>query len=162
MASRRQLRLLDAGSRAPDFRLRRVESGEGTLAEWTARGKVLLVFFKVTCPVCQLTLPFLERLHTAGALAICGISQNDERDTREFNTYFGLTFPTLLDSEEEDFPAGNAYGISSVPTLFLVEAGGEIARVTEGWSKAEMEALGAAAGMPLFRAEDDVPAWKAG
>ena len=162
MASQRQPQLLEPGSRAPDFRLPRLGGGEGRLAEWAARGSVLLVFFKVTCPVCQLTLPFLERLHTAGALGICGISQNDERDTREFNTYFGITFPTLLDSEEEDFPAGNAYGISSVPTLFLVEPGGQIGKVTEGWSKMEMEALGAAAGMKLFRAEDDVPAWKAG
>jgi peroxiredoxin len=161
MASRRQPRLLDPGTRAPEFRLRRLEGGESRLAEWTA-SRVLLVFFKVTCPVCQLTLPFLQRLHAASALAICGISQNDERDTREFNTYFGITFPTLLDSEEEDFPASNAYGISSVPTMFLVEPGGQIARVTEGWSKVDMEALGASAGMQLLGAEDDVPAWKAG
>ena len=140
MASRRQPPLLDPGARAPGFRLRRLEGGEAALAEWTARGPVLVVFFKVTCPVCQLTLPFLERLHAAGTLAICGISQSSARDTGEFNTYYGVTFPTL----------------------FLVEPGGQIGKVTEGWSKMEMEALGAAAGMTLFRAEDDVPAWKAG
>ena len=162
MASRRQARLLDPGSQAPEFRLRRLEGGEGRLADWTARGRVLLVFFKATCPVCQLTLPFLERLHGAGALAICGISQNDESDTREFNNYFGITFPTLLDSEDEGFAASNAYGISSVPSMFLVEAGGEVARVIEGWSRMDMEALGAAAGTTLFGAEDNVPAWKAG
>jgi peroxiredoxin len=162
MASRRQPPLLDPGSRAPGFRLRRLEGGEATLAEWTARGGVLLVFFKVTCPVCQLTLPFLERLHASGALAICGISQNDAGDTREFNTYFGVTFPTLLDSEDDGFPASNAYGISSVPSMFLVEPEGGIARVMEGWSRMDMEALGAAAGIALFRAEDNVPAWKAG
>ena len=109
-----------------------------------------------------MTLPFLERLHASGALAICGISQNDAGDTREFNTYFGVTFPTLLDSEDDGFPASNAYGISSVPTMFLVEPEGAIARVMEGWSRMDMEALGAAAGIALFRAEDNVPAWKAG
>ena len=162
MASRRQPPLLDPGSRAPEFRLARLEGGESTLAELTARGRVLLVFFKVTCPVCQLTLPFLERLHSSGALTVCGISQNAATGTREFNSQFGVTFATLLDTEDEDFPASNAYGISTVPTMFLVEPDGVILRTIEGWNKMEMEALGAAAGMTLFRPEENVPAWKAG
>jgi peroxiredoxin len=162
MASRHQRALLDPGARAPGFRLSRLEGGEATLAELAAGGRVLLVFFKVTCPVCQMTMPFLERMHGSGTLAICAISQNDARDTREFNGSFGVTIPTLLDSEDEDFPASNAYGIASVPTMFLVEGDGKISRVTEGWSKLDMEALGAAVGMALFRADDDVPAWKAG
>ena len=161
MASRPERPLLDPGARAPGFRLWRLEGGEATLAEVSAGGRVLLVFFKVTCPVCQLTLPFLERMHVSGTLGICAISQNDARDTREFNRSFGVTIPTLLDSEDEDFPASNAYGIASVPTMFLVEDG-MISRVTEGWSKPDMEALGAAAGITLFRTDDDVPAWKAG
>ena len=162
MASRRQRPLLDPGTRAPDFRLSRLEGGEASFAELAAGGRVLLVFFKVTCPVCQLTMPFLERLHASGTLAICGISQNDAADTREFNSYFGVSFPTLLDSEDEDFPASNAYGISSVPSMFLVEPDGAISRVIEGWNRMDMEALGEAAGMALFRPEDNVPAWKAG
>jgi peroxiredoxin len=162
MASRRQHPILDPGSRAPAFRLPRLEGGPAALAEFTARGRVLLVFFKVTCPVCQLTMPFLERLHAAGTLAICGISQNDASDTREFNSYFGVTFATLLDTEDADFPASNAYGIASVPTMFLVEPDGAISRAIEGWNKMDMEALGAAAGMTLFRPEENVPAWKAG
>ena len=160
------MELLAPGSRAPAFRLSHLEGGPAggpaALAECAARGRVLLVFFKVTCPVCQLTMPFLERLHASGTLQICGISQNDARDTREFNSYFGVTIPTLLDTEAEDFPASNAYGISSVPTMFLVEPDGTISRVIEGWNKLDMEALGAAAGMTLFRPEENVPAWKAG
>jgi peroxiredoxin len=162
MASRRQPRLLEPGSPAPAFRLKSLEGGESTLAEWTARGRVLLTFFKVTCPVCQMTLPFLERIHLSGNLAVCAISQNDAADTREFHQYFGVTLPTLLDSEEEDFPASNAYGLTNVPTLFLVEPDGVISRVIEGWSKMDMQSLGELAGMALFRAEDNVPAWKAG
>ena len=162
MASRRQRTLLDSGSRAPAFLLSRLEGGEVTLAELTVRGRILLVFFKVTCPVCQLTVPFLERLHASGGIAICGISQNDAADTREFNTYFGATYTTLLDSEDQDFPASNLYGISSVPTMFLVEPDGAISRVIEGWNRKDMEALATAAEMTLFRPEDNVPAWKAG
>jgi peroxiredoxin len=144
------------------MRLVRLEGGEATPADIAGGARVLVVFFKVTCPVCQLTMPFLERMHGSGTLAICAISQHDAGDTREFNRSFGVTIPTLLDSEDEDFPASNAYGISSVPTMFLVEPDGGISRTVEGWSKADMEALGAVAGIALFRTGDDVPAWKAG
>jgi len=162
MASRRQRTLLDSGSRAPAFRLSRLEAGEVTLAELISPGRVLLAFFKVTCPVCQMTVPFLERLHASGGIAICGISQNDAADTREFNTYFGATYTTLLDSEDEGFTVSNLYGISSVPTMFLVEPDGVVSRVIEGWNRKDMEALAADARMTLFRPEDNVPAWKAG
>jgi peroxiredoxin len=162
MAAHRQHKLLAAGTRAPDFRLARIEGGETSLSEIAARGPALLVFFKVSCPVCQMTLPFLDRIHSTGHLPIYGISQNDAPDTREFVSEFGVGFPMLLDSEDADFPASNAYGISSVPTSFLIERDGSLSRVIEGWQKAEIEHLGALAGVAVFRADDHVPAWKAG
>jgi len=165
MAARRTLKLLQAGARAPDFRLPRIiegkAGGEATLYDLIAGGELLLAFFKVTCPVCQFTFPFLERLHQ-GALKIYGISQNDDEDTREFNREFGVTFPTLLDPEDGDFAASNAFGISIVPTMFLVEPDGAISRVSEGWSKREIEWLGGKAGVCPFRQGDHVPEWKPG
>jgi peroxiredoxin len=156
---RRQL--LQAGARAPEFRLARLEGGEVSLAEIIASGPVALAFFKITCPVCQFAFPFLERLST-GALPIYGVSQNDAQDTAQFNREFGGTFPTLLDSEDQDYPASNAFGISTVPTIFVVEHDGAIARVIEGWSKADIEWLGGRAGVAPFQASENVPAWKAG
>ena len=133
-----------------------------TLGALTAQARVLLVFFKISCPVCQLAMPFLERLHASGGLAIYGISQNDPESTREFTGDFEVNFPILLDSEDEGYPASNAYGISSVPTMFLVEPDGAISRVVEGWNRIDMEELGVQAGIGLFREGDNVPAWKAG
>ena len=43
--------------------------------------------------------------------------------------------------EERGFPASNAYGISSVPTLFLIERDGTVSKVLEGWRKKEIAAL---------------------
>jgi len=146
----RQNRILQAGARAPEFGLEHQE------------GAILLVFFKVTCPVCQFTLPFLNRIHSAGTLPVYGISQDDDADTREFNQEFGIQFPVLLDREEAGYPVSNEYGISSVPSLFLVEPDGRIARVIEGWSKREMEWLGARANATVIRQNDTVPEWKAG
>jgi peroxiredoxin len=161
MASQRQSNLPGAGSRAPDFRLARLEGGGLPLHDIAANGPALLAFFKVTCPVCQMTLPYLDRIHTAG-LPVYGISQDEAEDTREFAREFGLGFPMLLDREAEDYPASNAYRISSVPTMFLIERDGSISRVMEGWRKAEMQQLGAIVGSPVFRPEDRVPEWKAG
>jgi peroxiredoxin len=162
MAARRQQELLQAGSRPPDFRLARLGGGEVTLAEIAAAGPALIAFFKVTCPVCQLTFPFLERIAAAGTIPVYGISQDDARDTREFNDEFGITFPTLLDLEEDNFPASNGFGISSVPTIFLIERGGTVGRAIEGWQKKEIERLGSQAGVTVIRAKEKVPEWKAG
>jgi peroxiredoxin len=157
-----QRKLLDAGRRAPEFRLPLLAGGETTLTEILTRGPVLLAFFKISCPICQMTFPILQRLHAAGALPVYGISQNDPEDTHEFNREFGITFPTLLDAEDAGFPASNDYGISSVPTLFLVEPDGVISNVTEGWRKQEMAGLGARTGANLFQPGDYLPEWKAG
>jgi peroxiredoxin len=121
---------------------------------------VLLAFFKVACPVCQLTFPFLERL--SRALKIFGVSQDDAEATREFNQEHGITFPALLDSEGEGFPASNAYGISRVPSLFLIEPDGKISWTLEGFSKKDLEQLGARVGVKPFKPGEDVPEWKAG
>src|SRR5689334_4058129 len=153
MAARRQLALVEAGSRAPDFRLARLDGGHSSLAGLLADGPVLLAFFKVSCPVCQMTFPFLERLHAAG-YSVVGISQDDPGDTRDFNQEFGITFPTLLDTEESGFPVSNAYGISSVPTMFLIEPGGAVTRVSEGWMKRDMQWFGTQAGTTVLQPAD--------
>lgn len=148
--------LPEVGARAPEFRLPRADGDEISLAEIAAQGPALLAFFKISCPVCQLTFPFLERIHQAGSLAVYGISQNDARDTRDFAKQFRTTFPMLLDSDKSGYAVSNAYGITSVPTIFVIGGDGVIQQVTEGWRKQEMAALGA------IRADDRVPEWKAG
>jgi peroxiredoxin len=154
--------LVAEGSRAPAFRLARLDGGEAEAADLAAKGPVLLVFFKVTCPSCQLTLPFLDRIHNPERLSVYGLSQDGAEDTRDFNREFGVSFPMLLDREEDDFPASNAYGVSNVPTLVLIERGGKVGRVIEGWQRKEIEWLGGQAGVTPFRDGDNVPEWKAG
>lgn len=162
MSLLKQRRLLTAGSPASDFRLPLLDGGEASLRDLIAKGPALLAFFKVSCPVCQLTLPFLERIGASGRLPVYAVSQNDVKDTRDFQRRFGVSLPSLLDSEEGGFAVSNAFGISSVPTLFLIETDSSVARVIEGWSKAEIERLGAMAGVKPFLPTDSVPEWKAG
>ena len=155
-------RLLEKGDTAPDFQLARLDGQVARLADILAKGPAVLAFFKISCPVCQLTFPFLERIHAAGTLPIYGVSQNGAGETNEFNRRFGVTFPTLLDSEDGGFPASNAFGIATVPTIFLVERDGAISRVAEGWSRRDIGELGLKAGVEPFRQDEAVPEWKAG
>jgi len=169
MGAAKQSEPLRAGHRAPGFRLARLVNGtvKGTadLGKLLSGGPVLLAFFKSSCPVCQMTLPFLERIHrgrTPGSLEIYGVSQDDAETTREFAAEFEISFPTLLDTEESGYPASNAYGISHVPSLFLVERDGTIAWSLEGFNKREFLAVAGQAGVNPFRPGENVPEWKAG
>jgi len=153
---------VEAGVEAPGFRLNSLGGGAKSLDEILAKGPALLAFYKVSCPVCQLTFPYLERLSKSSGLQVVGISQDDVDATAGFNQRFGVSFPTLLDQSSEGYPASNAYGISTVPALFLVEPDGRITKAANGFSKREMESLGERAGVAVFRPSDNVPEWKSG
>src|ERR1700730_9186471 len=115
----RQMGALPAGEIAPAFSLKNVDGRQVSLAEALKKGPVLAAFFKVNCPTCQFTFPFLERLHETygdSKFTVWGISQNDTADTREFCREFGIKFPALLD--RHGYPASNDYGITHVPILF--------------------------------------------
>lgn len=165
MGSAKQREILRPGSSAPDFELARVESGNASLHELLPHGPVLLAFFKSSCPVCQMTLPYLDRIHrdrVPESFTIYGVSQDDLETTRGFVAEFGLTFPMLLDTAESGYPASNAYGISHVPSLFLVERNGTIAWNLEGFNKRELLEVAGRAGMNPFRPGEKVPDWKSG
>ena len=152
--------MLEAGARAPEFKLQSLTGETVTLHNLLPAAPVLLAFFKVTCPVCQLMFPFLDRL--SAGLRVYGISQDDSGDTADFNGEFGVTFPTLLDTEESGYPASNAYGLSYVPSLFLVEPDGRISLTLTGFEKKGMEELGRRFGKEPFEPDEYVPEWKSG
>ncbi len=154
--------ILPQGEQAPGFELKTLQGGKQSLQEILKAGPVLFAFYKISCPVCQLTAPYLERLAAGGKIQIVGVSQDDAASTQGFIQRFGVTFPTLLDQASEGYPASNAYGISSVPSLFLVENDGRISKSFSGFSKHDLEILGERAGAAPFRPDEKVPEWKAG
>lgn len=144
--------MIGVGSEAPVFQL-------GSFSLSKAAAPVLLAFFKISCPTCQLTFPFLQRLADRGGPRIVGISQDDAGRTAEFNAAFGVRFETLLDS---GYTVSNAYGLEYVPSLFLVEPDGRISWKCEGFAKADLDALAARWGVTLFDSGDRVPNYKPG
>jgi peroxiredoxin len=134
---------IGAGVRAPEINLSFLDGSHFKLTETLKHGPVVAAFFKVGCPVCQMAFPYVERLFKAygksGKLTLIGVSQDNAADTKAFNRQFGVSFPVLLDGK--GYPASNAYGLTNVPTIFLISQDGEIERTLVSWSKAEMEDL---------------------
>jgi len=133
---------LAAGAKAPDISLSAVDGSTFSLHTALKRGPVLAAFFKVSCPVCQYAFPFLERVYKAHGqnLAVIGISQDDKRNTTAFLKEYGVTFPTLLD-DPNGYAVSNAYGLTNVPTWFLIGPDGEIEIASVGWVKQDIEDL---------------------
>src|SRR3954451_9270622 len=148
--------MLSPGDAAPDFTLLDVQGNKRSLKDFTATKPALVALFKISCPVCQMALPYLERLAKSDNLEVVAISQDDVEGTEEFRAAYGITFPTLLD-DERSYAVSNAFGITHVPSMFLIEPGGEISMSVSGFSKKDLEAVGRMAETPVFRAGENVP-----
>jgi peroxiredoxin len=165
-----QLAHLESGTLAPHFSLATYTGEQHQLSALLEKGPVILTFFKISCPVCQFTFPFLQRIHerlSNKAASVVGISQDNARDTRDFCQDVGAEFPVVLD--DSGYPVSNAYGITNVPTIFLIEPDGKIKLECMGFDKAALEKMTAALessaklpAKPLFRPEEVIPAYKPG
>lgn len=159
MAFWNEKRMLRVGARAPEFQLPDLDGAQQTLGGILETGPALVTFFKVSCPVCQYTFPFLERLHQgakSGAVQIVAISQDKAGATQEFCREYGVTFTTLLD-DPASYPVSNAFAIANVPSLFLIEADGAVSLSEAGFSRRVLEAVGQRAGVVPFRPGESVP-----
>lgn len=162
--------VLSAGKAAPLFELAGVDGRKFSLKDNLARGPVLVAFFKVSCPTCQYTFPFLERIYqqlrSQGA-QVWGVVQDEARDAKHFAKQFGVTFPTLVDNYP--YKLSREYSLQYVPTIFLIEPDGKIAISSEGFSKADLLEIHrslarafSASPEPLFKPAEKIPEYKPG
>ncbi len=131
-------------------------------------GWKLIIFYKVTCPTCQLTLPFIEKIHRwyGDRVSVFGIIQDPPDKAKEFMKNYGLTFPQLIDAP--DYPTSIEYDVQVVPTYYLISPEGSIEITGESFVKKELEGLNEVVAQkagkevnPLFE-DVSVPAFKAG
>ncbi len=154
-----------SGQTAPPFSLTSLDGKEVSLGSLLQRRSVLVSFFKISCPVCQFTFPFIERLYErygSGDVAFLGISQDNAKATKEFMKECGVTFPVLLDGA--GYPASNSYGLSSVPTIFLIDQDGTVKIASMGFVRKDLESIASDLSQrqkfsttPLFRPDESVP-----
>jgi peroxiredoxin len=162
---------LEPGKIAPDFTLPDMLGNQVSLRDALSRGPVLAAFFKISCPTCQYTFPFLQRLyetHPTRDFTLLGISQNTKKDTAAFLKEYGITFPVLLD-DPGDYPASNVYGITNVPSMFWISQDGMIEISSVGWIRKEFEEFNLKAAQissnttsPLFRPDEQIADYRAG
>ena len=165
VGSSEKMTTIIAGQTAPDFSLKSIDGTEYSLSKLLSRGPVFVSFFKVSCPVCQFAFPYLERLYKrygAKDVTFLGISQDNARATRDFADEYSVTFPIALDAE--GFPASNAYGLTNVPTTFLIDTDGSVKIASMGFNKKDLEAVAAELSergkiplSALFRPDESVP-----
>ncbi|MBI5033427.1 MAG: TlpA family protein disulfide reductase [Chloroflexi bacterium] len=116
---------LTINANAPAFSLKGLDDKSYTLYKDPAL-ITAIVFFKTTCPTCQLAWKYIERLHQAyqkAGFAVWGISQHDAKRSAEFASNNGSTFPILIDA---NWHVSKLYDPDFVPTLFLIESTGKI------------------------------------
>src|SRR6266478_1742705 len=146
-----------AGQATPGFSLSGLDGKSYSLDALRQKGPVVAAFFKISCPVCQFTFPFLQRLYQRygdDGVTFLGISQDDAKATASFAREYGATFPMVLDEKEKGYRASNAYGLTNVPTIFLIEADGKVRGRTRGAKKNH-----AVASVPAERISSGKQAW---
>jgi thiol-disulfide isomerase/thioredoxin len=89
---------------------------------------VVLEFIKPSCPVCQKTAPFIERLYAGYAkkevvfIAIAG-PWDSPTAVGEFIQRYNSSLTYVYDSTGQVF---QKYGVRAVPTLFVLSKGGTV------------------------------------
>jgi peroxiredoxin len=159
--------MLQVNQIAPDDELPRLSGGTATI--YLGDGRLsLITFYKFSCPTCQLTLPYIQKMYDAfgNTFHFSAIAQDGLEKTEEFVKQYNLTLPVLLD--QEPYPVSRKYELVSVPSIFLVNPDRTIRYAGEGFVKEELSNLAdilaeksAKPQIDLF-GNDNVPEFKPG
>jgi peroxiredoxin len=128
---------LHVGDVAPKFSLRAIDGQTYSLNHELT----LAIFFKTSCPTCQLAWRYYERLHRAyqaNGLHLWGISQHNREKTQKYAAKYGATFPHLID---DNLKVSREYDPEFVPTGFLIDADGKIVETFTSWNRARLNQL---------------------
>ncbi len=117
---------LEPRPEAPAFSLSTLDGSTVTLSD--LRGQVVLLDFWATwCPPCRASMPSLEHTYrayrTRGATVLL-VNAGERPD--QIRAWIGhrVTAPILLDPQQA---VARAYGVETLPRLFVIDASGHIA-----------------------------------
>lgn len=161
---------LPPGAQAPSFELPSSHDGAArSLADLTGDGPAVLAFFKTGCPTCQTAFPVyaeLERRY-GDAVPVVAVTQDALSETIPWLQDKGFA-GTALDDASGGYAVSEAYEVSTVPTLVMVEDGRVLA-FTQAWDRDTVNAwarqLGERLGRetsPVSTEEDGRPAFRPG
>ena len=137
--------VLSVGAQAPDFTLTGIDGKQYSLSAALEQGPLLAVFIQTACPICDLTMPYLNRLTEAyggQSWQLWVISQNDQEASRRYAQRFGASFPLVVDDPADGWTVSCAYDPPATPTLFLIGPDGRVQFSGQGFNKADLNAIG--------------------
>lgn len=121
------------GSTAPDFALQTLTGETVRLSDFHGQ-KVMLNFWATWCGPCRAEMPDMQKFYDEKDIVVLAVnlttSRFDEAENVEpFVDEYGLTFPILLDVDNE---VADLYQIKPIPTSFLIDTSGKIHNVAYG------------------------------
>jgi len=129
------------GNPAPDFSVKTIAGGKGTLSLASLRGKVVIVdFWGTFCEPCKKSFPKLQDLnarYASAGLQIVGISE-DEADDKDkiagFADTYGSKFALAWD---EDKSVARSYKPQTMPSSFVIDKKGVVRYAHVGYHDGE-------------------------
>jgi thiol-disulfide isomerase/thioredoxin len=129
-------------------------------------GAHAVVFYKVTCPVCQMAAPKVQALADAFPDRVTPVGQDPADRLSAFADEYGMAVSPVVDAPPYD--TSESYGVRTVPTVFLVEDG-TVVDTVEGWDRAgfnrvaeRLAELTGTAYRPISEAGDGLPPFRPG
>ena len=133
---------LEAGVAAPEVTLEDAEGQSQSLGDLSNGGWLLAAFYKVGCGTCKFSAPYFEKIHQAyggnPGFRVVGVSQDTPEDTQAFMDEHGASFTNVYDKTHW---ASVDYGLTNVPTWFLIDEGGEILDSNTGFCRSDLNEL---------------------
>jgi peroxiredoxin len=112
------------GSNAPEFTLETLTGETVSLSDFREK-KVLINFWAAWCTPCTKELPALEAFRKArqNEIEVISINIDPEDHAKEFAEEAGITFPVLLDVDDQ---VNEEYQVISIPTTILIDEKGYV------------------------------------
>ena len=132
--------LLAVGTKAPAFGLGDVTGAHFSHGEGGSDKPLLLLFFSVFCDPCRAGLSVLQKIQEKywnSSLEVAAVSLDGEvlkPTVAGFARQEGYTFRVLLDEvgRERAFRVADAYRVTEIPTLYVVNRAGRVAFAGRG------------------------------
>ncbi|GAC1406353.1 MAG: hypothetical protein NVSMB64_11950 [Candidatus Velthaea sp.] len=121
-----------AGAPAPSYDLKGLDGRTDSLAHY--RGSVVVLnLWASWCPPCVAEMPDLQRFaseYKSKGVVVLGIDQGESsRAASDFAKQRGVTFPILLDEEQQ---YGRAFTAIGLPTTVIVDRRGHVVQGIDG------------------------------
>lgn len=118
---------INIGDRAIDFELQTLDGKTVKLSDFRGKNPVLLNFWATWCGPCRFEMPFLQQIndaYSAKGLVVLAVDINESPATiQKFMTELNLRLTVPIDTGTK---VAKSYGITGIPSTFLIDKNGVI------------------------------------